>query len=143
MQSSLWKMILIVALPLMLVIIAVASIGIVYALQYKTILNNVTTASDFNQDFKYNVDDKMYHFVIESQYSLKLPEIIEEVQSAEAIARKLFDTTTQKESLRAISSVLNYCHNLKEYMHQIADTEGYDSRMNQLKNDIEMSTELI
>jgi two-component system sensor histidine kinase YesM len=136
-------MILIVALPLMIVIIAVASIGIMYALQYKAILNNVTTASDFNQDFKENVDNKMYHFVIQSQYSVELPEIIEEVQSAEAIARKLIDTTTQKESLRAISSVLNYCDYLKKYMQQIADTEGYDSRMSQLKNDIEMNTELI
>ncbi len=35
MQSKLWKMILIVALPLMIVIILIASIGIGYALQYQ------------------------------------------------------------------------------------------------------------
>jgi two-component system, sensor histidine kinase YesM len=86
MQSKLWKMILIVALPLMIVIIVIVSIGIGYALQYDAILNNVTTASDFNQDFKDDVDLKMYYFVIDSQYSEGLP--IEEVQSAETIARK-------------------------------------------------------
>ncbi len=143
MQSKLWKMIIFVTVPLMIVIIVIAAIGIVYALQYKAILNNVTTASDFNQDFKENVDDKMYHFVIESQYSVKLPKIIEEVQSAEAIARKLIDTTTQKESLRAISSVLSFCHNLKVYMQQIADTKEYDARMTQLNHDIYGVTYLI
>ena len=142
MQSKLWKMILIVALPLMVVIIAIAFIGIGYALQYNAILNNVTTASDFNQDFKDNVDDKMYHIVIESQYAVELPEVIEEVQSAEAIARKLIDTTTEKDSLRPINSVLNLCQNLKEKIYQIAETEGYDSRMAQL-NDIYMMTDLI
>ena len=73
MQSKLWKMILIVALPLMIVIIAIASIGIGYALQYNAILNNVTTASDFNQNFKDDIDLKMYYYVIDSQYSEGLP----------------------------------------------------------------------
>jgi two-component system sensor histidine kinase YesM len=101
MQSKLWKMILMVALPLMIVIIAIAFIGIVYALQYHAILNNVTTASDFNQNFKDDIDLKMYYYVIDSQYSEGLP--IKEVQSAEIIAQKLFDTTTENDSLRAIS----------------------------------------
>ena len=105
MQIKLWKMILIVALPLMIVIIAVAFIGIGYALQYNSILNNVTVASDFNQNFKDDVDLKMFYYVIESQYSVGLP--IEEVKSAETISIKLIDTTTEKDSLRAISSVLN------------------------------------
>jgi two-component system sensor histidine kinase YesM len=136
-------MILIVALPLMIVIIAIASIGIVYALQYKTILNNVTTASDFNQNFKDDVDLKMYYYVIESQYSVGLPKVIEEVQSAETIARKLIDTTTEKDSLRAISYVLDQCRNLKNKMQQIAETNEYDSRMDQLDTDIYVITGLI
>lgn len=44
-------MILIVALPLMIVIIALASAGIVNAFRYNVILSNVTTALDFNQNF--------------------------------------------------------------------------------------------
>ena len=73
MQTKLWKMILIVSFPLMIVIIVIASIGIGYALQYKAILNNVTMASEFNQDFKDDVDLKMYYYVIDSQYSEGLP----------------------------------------------------------------------
>ena len=124
-------MILIVALPLMVVIIVLVSLGIGYALQYNSILNNVTTASDFNQNFKDDVDLKMYYYVIDSQYSEGLP--TEEVQYAKTIAQKLIDTTNNKLSLRAISSVLSLCHNLEEKMQQIAETEHYDSRVDQLE----------
>ncbi len=143
MQSKLWRIILFVALPPMIVIVAIASIGISYALQYHAILNNVTVASDFNQNFKYVVDNKMYHFVIDSQYSEGLPKVIEEVQSAEAIARKLVETTTEKDSLRAISIVLNLCQNLKDKMQQIAETKEYDSRMDQLNKNVYITTGLI
>lgn len=141
MHRKLWKIILIVAVPLMIVIITIASIGIGYALQYNAILNNVTTASDFNQDFKKDVDLKMYYYVIDSQYSEGLP--IAQVQFAETIASKLVETTTEKESLRAISSVLNLCHNLEEKMQKIAETKDYDSRVDQLENNIYILTGLI
>lgn len=141
MHKRLWKMILVVALPLMIVIIAIAIIGIEYALQYHAILKNVTTASDFNQNFKDDIDLKMYYYVIDSQYSEGLP--TKEVQVAETIARKLYDTTTQKDSLRAISSVLNLCHNLEGKIQQIAETKEYDARMEQLEDDIYILTDLI
>ncbi len=141
MQSRLWNMILIVALPLMVVIIVLASLGIGYALQYNSILNNVTTASDFNQNFKDDVDLKMYYYVIDSQYSEGLP--TEEVHYAKTIAQKLIDTTNNKLSLRAISSVLSLCHNLEEKMQQIAETEHYDSRVDQLEKNIYILTDMI
>lgn len=141
MQSRLWKMILIVAIPLMIVIIALASFGIVYALRYNAILSNVTTASNFNQNFKDDVDLKMYYYVIDSQYSEGLP--IGEVESAKTIAQKLIDTTTQKESIRAINSVLNLSQNLEKKMKQIAETEDYDSRVDQLEKNIYIITDLI
>lgn len=134
-------MILIVALPLMIVIISLASAGIVYAFRYNAILSNVTTASDFNQNFKDDVDLKMYYYVIDSQYSVGLP--IDEVQSAKEIAQKLSDTTTKKDSIRAISSVLSLCQNLEEKMQQIAATKEYDSRVDQLEKNIYILTDLI
>jgi len=141
MQSRLWNMIMLVSLPLMIVIIVLASVGIVYAFRYNAILNNVTMASDFNQNFKDDVDLKMYYYVIDSQYSVGLP--LEEVQSAKRIAQKLNDTTTKKDSLRAISSVLSLCHNLEEKMQQIAATKEYDSRVDQLEKNIYILTDLI
>jgi two-component system, sensor histidine kinase YesM len=141
MQKKLWKMILIVTLPLMLIIILVVAIGIGYGLQYNSILNNVTTASDFNREFTDNIKTKMYYYVIDSQYSEGMP--TEEVKSAEAIARKLIETTAEKDSLRAINSVLNLCHNLEDKMQEIARTEGYDSRMSQLNDNIYVMADLI
>ncbi len=141
MQRRLWEMIMIVAIPLIVVIIVLAVLGIGYAFRYNAILNNVTTASNFNQDFKDNVDLKMYYYVIDSQYSEGLP--IDEVYSAKTIAQKLIDTTTRKDSLRAISSVLNLCHNLEEKMQQIAETQEYDSRVDQLEKNIYILTDLI
>lgn len=141
MQKKLWKMILVVTIPLMLTIILVVGIFIGYALQYNAILNNVTTASDFNRAFTDNIKTKMYYFVIDSQYSEGLP--TEEVKSAETIARKLIETTSEKDSLRAINSVLNLCHNLEDKMQEIAKTEGYDSRMSQLNDNIYVMADLI
>ncbi len=142
-QSKLWRMILFVALPPMIAVIAIAFTGISYALKYHAILNNVTVASDFNQNFKDVVDNKMYHFVIDSQYSEGLPNVIDEVESAEAIASRLLETTTEKESLRAIRSVLSLCKNLKDKMQQIAQTDDYDARMDQLSKNVYIMTGLI
>ena len=94
MQKKLWKMILIVTIPLMLIIILVVGVALGYGLQYNSILNNVTTASDFNRDFTDNIKTKMYYYVIDSQYSEGMP--TEEVKSAEAIALKLIGTTVRR-----------------------------------------------
>ena len=141
MQNRLWNMIIIVSLPLMLVIIALAIVGIAYAFRYNAILSNVTTASEFNQNFKDDVDLKMYYYVIDSQYSEGLP--LGEVHSAKDIAQKLNDTTTQKDSIRAISSVLSLCNTLEQKMQQIAETKEYDSRVDQLEKNIYILTDLI
>ena len=83
-----------------------------YNSQYEKLLYNVTTASEFNQDFKANIDLKMYYYVIESQYSEGLP--IQELEAAQKLAGDLLATTNQKDSLRAITSVLDLCENLED-----------------------------
>ena len=52
MLSRLWNMNLLVSLPLMIVILVLATVGIMYVFRYNAILNNVTMASEFNQNFK-------------------------------------------------------------------------------------------
>ena len=51
-----------------------------YNSHYSRLLHNVTTASEFNREFKDTIDLRMYYYVIESQYSQGLP--IEEVRAA-------------------------------------------------------------
>ena len=81
---------------------------------YAQMLHNVSTASEFNQEFKNNIDQKMYYYVIESKYSEGLP--IQEVQAAKELAKSLSLTTTQKESRQAITSVLDLCNNLEQHL---------------------------
>ena len=114
---------------------------IVHNSQYSRLLHNVTRASEFNQDFKANIDLKMYYYVIESQYSEGLP--ISEVEDAKSLARSLLDTTNNKDSLQAITSVLDLCENLEEKICQIQRTQNYDARQTQLENNVYVLTSLI
>ena len=112
-----------------------------HTMRYNALLHNVTTASEFNQDFKSSIDQKMYYYVIDSRYSEGLP--LDEVEAAQKLARELLNTTTQRESRLAISSVLRLCENLEEKIYQIRDTESYDERQTQLENNINVITSLI
>ncbi len=140
-QSRMRRLVAIFCVFLAAVLAVTLALVFLYNSQYKKLLHNVTTASEFNQDFKENIDLKMYYYVIESRYSEGLP--IQELQAAQALARDLLDTTSQKDSLRAITSVLDLCGNLEEKIYQIQQTQSYDSRQMQLENNIYVLTALI
>ena len=112
-----------------------------YSSHYARLLHNVTTASEFNREFKDTIDQKMYYYVIESQYSQGLP--IEEVRAAQTLAKALTDTTTRKNSRQAITSVLDLCENLEGKIYQIEQTADYDQRLSQLENNIYVLTSLV
>ena len=134
---------LIIAFTALAAVVLVTALSLLlrYNSSYQDLLDNVTTASEFNQDFKENIDLKMYYYVIESQYSEGLP--IQEVQAAQALAKNLLSATSQKDSLRAITSVLDLCENLEEKIYQIEETQSYDDRQSQLENNIYVLTALI
>ncbi len=140
-QSRMRRLVVIFCAFLAAVLAVLLALVIAYNEQYTGLLYNVTTASEFNQDFKDAIDLKMYYYVIESRYSEGLP--VEEVQAAQALARDLLSTTSQKDSLRAITSVLDLCENLEEKIYQIAATRSYDQRQMQLENNIYVLTALI
>ena len=112
-----------------------------YGSHYSRLLHNVTTASEFNREFKNTIDQRMYYYVIESQYSQGLP--IEEVRAAQTLAKSLIDTTFQKNSRQAITSVLDLCENLERKIYQIEETLDYDQRLTQLENNIYVLTSLV
>ena len=84
---------------------------------------------------------KMYYYVIGSDYSDGLP--IDEVDTAYALAQTLSQRFSNRNSLKAIESVLNLCENLKEKIYNIEATADYDSRMAQLETNVYILTELI
>ena len=112
-----------------------------YSSHYARLLHNVTTASEFNREFKDTSDLRMYYYVIESQYSQGLP--IEEVRAAQTLAKSLIDTTFQKNSRQAITSVLDLCENLEGKIYQIEETSDYDQRLTQLENNVYVLTSLV
>ncbi len=128
-------------IPILVMMCVMLAVMVSYVSQYTSILHNVTTASEFNQDFKENIDLKMYYYVVGSHYSEGLP--IEEVEAAQELARGLLKTTTQEESYKAISGVLELCENLEEKIYLIEETDNYDDRQTQLENNIYVLTELI
>ena len=115
--------------------------GIYYKVSYQGLIYNISTASEFNRDFKTDVDLKMYYYVIESRYSEGLP--MDEVNEAKALAEKLRESTKDRDSLQAITSVLDLSCSLEEAMLEIEQTESYDERQLQLENNIYVLTALI
>ena len=140
-QSRMRRLVVIFCVFLAAVLAVMLALVLVHNSQYNNFLYNVTTASEFNQNFKENIDLKMYYYVIESQYSEGLP--IEEVEAAQDLARDLLTTTSQKDSLRAVTSVLDLCENLEEKIYQIEQTQSYDERQMQLENNVYVLTAMI
>lgn len=140
-ESRLRKLIILFVVPVVLLILITFSVLFSYGIKYSDILYNVTTASEFNQDFKDNIDLRMYYYVVGSRFSEGLP--IEEVQDAGRLAKELLETTTKKESWKAINGVLKLCKTLESKIYQIEETENYDDRQEQLENNIYVLTGLI
>lgn len=140
-RSRMHRLIIIVTALMLVIAATVLALLFSYNRVYSRILHNVTTASEFNRDFKDTIDQRMYYYVIESRYSQGLP--VAEVLAAQELARELLSSTTQKDSLRAITSVLDLCENLEEKIYQIQNVENYDQRLVQLENNIYVLTALI
>lgn len=110
-----------------------------FSIQNSRASRNITLASTFNQNFKDEVDLKMYYFVTGSSDALPL----DEVDTAENLAVMLRESTKNHDSRKAIENVLNLCVNLSDCIREIEQTEGYDARMNQLESNIYIITQLI
>ena len=133
--------ILMLVVPLVICILFMMSVLAWYTRKYSLITHNVNVSSKFSLDFKDNLDLKMYHYTVGSKEQAKLP--IEDVDDAIQIAENLQDTTQRKESKQAIQNVLDYCHKLEKQMYNIYRTDSYDSRQQQLNNNIYVLTNLI
>ncbi|MCR5580790.1 MAG: sensor histidine kinase [Pseudobutyrivibrio sp.] len=141
MSSMLKRLITVILVPMSVVIAILIGILCWYSLRYKTMLQNVTLASAFNQDFKDDVDLKMFYYVSDSAYADGKP--TSEVASARELAENLLDQTGEKDSIDAIESVRDLCVTLELRMEEIDDAETYEEGMTQLENNIYILTELI
>jgi len=141
MSSKLRRLIAGILVPMAIVIAILIGILCWYSIQYRTILQNVTSASAFNQNFKGEVDLKMFYYVSDSAYADGKP--MDEVENARKLAEKLLGQTTEKKSIEAIESVRDLCITLESRMDEIDNAKSYDERMTQLENNIYILTDLI
>ena len=81
-SSRIRKLIWSLAIPLCVLAAFILLVFLIYSLQHAQISSNISTASQFNQNFKDEVDLKMYYFVIGS--SDETPD--DEVNTAEELA---------------------------------------------------------
>jgi two-component system sensor histidine kinase YesM len=140
-SNMLRKLIAVTLIPMSIVCALLIGVLCWYSIQYRTILQNVTAASAFSQNFKNDVDLKMFYYVSESAYSDGKP--VDEVERARELADTLLSHTTQKKSIEAIESVRDLCLTLELRMDEIDDAGSYDEGMTQLENNIYILTELI
>ncbi len=141
MSILLHRLIAVILVPMSIVIAILIGILCWYSFQYRTILQNVTSASAFNQNFKNDVDLKMFYYVSDSAYSDGKP--TEEVERARELAESLLKQTTEKDSIDSIESVRDLCVTLENRMEEIDNAESYDEGMTQLENNIYILTDLI
>ena len=138
-SGRLRDLILHLAVPLCLLSVFVLLVFLLSSLSLAQVSRNISTASQFNRNFKDEVDLKMYYFVAGSNDELPW----DEIQTAEDLATELLETTHSRESHRAAGSVLDLCENLRRCILEIEATDGYDLRMHQLESNIYVITELI
>lgn len=139
--NMLRRLIAVTLIPMSIVVAVLIGVLCWYSIQYRTILQNVTAASAFSQNFKNDVDLKMFYYVSDSAYSEGKP--VDEVEKARELADTLLSHTTQKKSIEAIESVRDLCVTLELRMDEIDDAGSYDEGMTQLENNIYILTELI
>ena len=136
-RRLLWSMLLLVCV----ILVATLAILLLHNQQYSIVTANIVRASQFNQNFKEEVDLKMYYYVIDSSYGETLP--LQEVGEAKALAQELLSGTQDRQSRKAITSAIDLCENLHERIVQITETDGYEARMELLESNIYILTELI
>jgi two-component system sensor histidine kinase YesM len=131
----------VVAAPFIVMIAVLLFMLYSFNQEYDITLQNANTASEFNFDFKDNLDLEMYYYVVGSSNIDHLP--LEDVEYAQNVISRLEKTTTQKENQWRIRSMQNLCRRLSECMIQIKNTENYDSRIEQLEHNTYIITALI
>ena len=138
-DQKLWSLSLALIVPMCVMCILLFLLFLSFSIQYEKEIRNITTVSTFNQNFKDEVDLKMYQFVTGSASDVPLDEVAE----AKALAETLQAGTRNKNSQRAIHGVLNLVGNLSDCISELEETNGYAQRMAQLENNIYVITELI
>ena len=138
-RGKMYRLIMQMFIPIMAILLIIFAMILTRNMMFASVSGNIADASGFNQNFKNEVDLKMYLYVSGSNNDVPW----QDVDSARALAEKLLKNTTNPDSRKAMNNVLTLCNNLSTYMTRIKETEQYDDRMDQLQTNIYGITQLI
>lgn len=113
--------------------------------QYGTIISNLTKATEFNFEFKTNIDYKMYRIVIGTDTFQALTPY-QDLDNSRRLFQQLRDSTKYEESKKGLDGLLTLVNMLEARMKDIEDSDiigSYDKNMKRLDNDIYMISGLI
>lgn len=135
------NLLLTVLLPMTALIVVELVLFASFNAKYTEAVGNITRASGFSQTFKNDIDLKMYYLATESEYASGAP--TDEIETALQLAHSLLENTKNKDSVKAITSVIDLCEELRDRVKQICNTSEYDERINQLESNVYILTDLI
>ena len=138
-QGKMYRLMLQMFIPIAVILVSIFVMLLTRNLMYASVSGNIVKVSDFNLDFKKQVDEQVYFYV--TGYSDGMP--WDDVKSARALAEELLKNTSNPDGRKTINNVLSLCDKLSGYMESIEMTTSYDDRMDQLKKNIYVSTQLI
>lgn len=142
-RQQIRKLLIMMSIASAIIITALALVLISVSRQASDVLACATTAADFNQEFKVNLDLEMYNHVIRPRSDTSVDELpMEELDDAEKVLKRLAVETTLPDNRWRVQSMLDMCANLRMYMIEIAQTESYDLRMELLERNIRGETGL-
>ena len=123
-----------------------------YSTAYDTIVRRITSANNYNLNFKQEMDESMYKIVVEAETfesiddnnDLKNPYKL--IEAARDNFTNLQEITSSRESLDWIKRILLNLDTLKDRINEISDnlkqTGHYEENIKMLESDIYILTEL-
>ena len=113
--------------------------------QYRQSIRNLTMATEFNFDFKSNIDYKMYRIVIGAD-SFDSLNPYGDLESSRKLFEQLKDSTPQESSKKGLDGILVLIGILEKRIEDIRTSNiigDYDRNMERLDKDIYVITDLI
>ena len=138
-KGKMYRLLLQMFIPVIFIFFSIIAMIVTRNIMFASVSGNIADASGFNQDFKDDVDLKMYLYVSGSSDVIPW----DDVELARDLAEELLQSTSNENSRKAMKNVIQLCDNLTSYMRRIQQTEQYDARIEQLETNIYGITQLI
>ena len=142
-QQHIRKLLITMSVATAVIIALLSFVLISVSTQSSSVLARATTAADFNQEFKENIDLEMYYQAIRPYSDSSVQELpMAELENAEKVLNRLANETTLPDNRERAKRMLVMCENLRKYMVEIAQTRSADLRMELLDRHVSGKTGL-